>query len=76
MLCAHVHNICMWMKYKSMAKGRDASMTMLIMSIYFFFLIKRVLSKGKKKRKKKCLSPDPVKRTVGEIETWGGVVVL
>ena len=37
----------------------------------FFFYIKRVLAKGKKikyKKKKSRLSPDPIKKIVGEIK--------
>ena len=45
--------------------------------LFFFFYITRVLDKGKQKYvgKKSRLSPDPVKKTVGEIEAGDGGLV-
>ena len=41
-------------------------------TFFFFFYIKRVLAKGKKikYKKKSRLSPDPVKKIVGEKKMW------
>ena len=42
------------------------------LNFFFNFYIKKVPAKGKKNTGKKKKSPDPVKRTVGEIEAKDG----